>query len=314
VGRLVFFRVYSGKIDAGQSVYNSSNNFHERIGRILQMHANKRENVLVAHVGEIACAIGLKRTVTGDTICDAKHPIILEGITFPKPVIRVAIEPKTKADQKSLSESLKQLSSEDPTFRIKQDTETGQTIIAGMGELHLEILVDRLLREFKVAANVGKPQVAYKETITKSVTSEGRFVRQSGGRGHYGHVVLELSPGEQGSGLVFESRIVGGVIPREFIPAVHKGIAEARNTGVIGAFPMENIQVALVDGSYHEVDSSDLSFKIAASIAFKDGVKRAGPILLEPMMERNFSITFRSTMIISWSSSWMVKRYPWIFL
>ena len=285
VGRLVFFRVYSGKIETGKTVYNSINNFRERMGRILRMHANKREDVSVAYAGEIACAIGLKRTVTGDTICDAKHPIILEGITFPKPVIRVAIEPKTKADQDALGKSLKQLSSEDPTFHIKQDADTGQTIIAGMGELHLEILIDRLLREFKVAANIGKPQVAYKETITKSVKGEGRFVRQSGGRGQYGHVVLELSPGEQGSGLVFENRIVGGAIPREFIPSVHKGIEEAMNIGVIGGFPMENIRATLVDGSCHEVDSSELAFKIAASIAFKDGVKRAGPMLLEPMMD-----------------------------
>ena len=285
VGRLVFFRVYSGTIEAGKAVYNGTTRTRERIGRILRMHADKRENVDVAHAGDIACAVGLKRTTTGDTICDQKHPIILEGMTFPEPVIQVAIEPKTRADQESLEKSLRKLSSEDPTFQIHQNTDTGQTIISGMGELHLEILIDRLLREFKVEANIGKPQVAYKEAITKPVTMEGRFVRQSGGRGQYGHVKLKVEPLEKGTGLEFENRIVGGAIPKEYIPAVKKGVKEAMNTGVLGGFPVEGVKVTLLDGSYHEVDSSELAFKVAASIAFKDGMRKAGPILLEPMMD-----------------------------
>ncbi|MBC7294582.1 MAG: elongation factor G [Thermoleophilia bacterium] len=284
VGKLTYFRVYSGTLKAGSYVYNSSKNKKERVGRILQMHANHREDITQVFAGDIAAAVGLKSTTTGDTLCDAGAPILLESIEFPEPVIWVAIEPKTKADQDRLSESLMKLAEEDPTFRVRTDEETGQTIIAGMGELHLEIIVDRLVREFKVDANVGRPQVAYREGITRAVPrAEGRFVRQTGGRGQYGHVVIKLEPNEYGAGLTFENKIVGGAIPKEYIPAVEAGIVDAMETGVLAGFPVEDVRVELIDGSYHEVDSSELAFKIAASMAFREAAKKAGPVLLEPI-------------------------------
>ncbi|MQL50911.1 elongation factor G [Desulfofundulus thermobenzoicus] len=285
VGKLTFFRVYSGKLTSGSYVFNSTKNRRERIGRILRMHANHREEVSEAFAGDIVAAVGLKDTTTGDTLCDEKHPIVLESMEFPEPVISVAIEPKTKADQDKMGLALSRLAEEDPTFRMHTDPETGQTIIAGMGELHLEIIVDRLLREFKVEANVGRPQVAYKETIRRKVKAEGRFVRQSGGRGQYGHVVVEIEPREPGSGYAFVNKIVGGVVPREYIPAVDSGVREAMENGVLAGYPMIDIQVTLVDGSYHEVDSSEMAFKIAGSMALKNGASKAEPVLLEPVMK-----------------------------
>jgi elongation factor G len=285
VGKLCFFRVYAGKAEAGSYIYNSTTGKKERLGRILQMHANHREDVKEVFCGDIAAAVGLKNTRTGDTLCDATDPIIMEKIIFPEPVIQIAIEPKTKADQDRLGESLAKLSDEDPTFRVSTDEDTGQTLISGMGELHLEIIVDRLKREFKVDANIGKPQVAYKETIKKKVEMEGKFIRQSGGKGQFGHVWIEIEPNEKGKGYVFENAIVGGVIPREYIPAVSQGIQEAMKNGVLAGYPVEDIKAKLFDGSYHDVDSSEMAFKIAGSIAFKDAARRADPILLEPIMD-----------------------------
>ncbi|HEX9075310.1 MAG TPA: elongation factor G [Anaerolineae bacterium] len=285
VGRLAYVRVYSGKLATGQALLNPTRrNQRERIGRLVRMHANSREEIDEVLAGDIAAIIGPKNTFTGDTLCDPAKPIVLETIKFPEPVISVAIEPRTKADQDKMAEALRRLSEEDPTFRVRTDEETGQTIISGMGELHLDVLVDRMVREFKVWANVGKPQVAYRETITRPVRSEGRFVRQTGGRGQYGHVWLELEPMEKGKGFEFENDIVGGVIPREYIPAVEKGIREALDSGVIAGYPVVDIKARLVDGSYHEVDSSEMAFKIAASMGFKAGVQRAAPVLLEPIM------------------------------
>jgi elongation factor G len=283
-GQLTFFRIYSGSLKSGDSVFNSIKGKRERIGRLLKMHANKREEIQEVTAGDIFAAVGLKYTTTGDTICSEKQPIILEAMTFPNPVISIAIEPKTKADIDKLGISLQKLTLEDPSFKVKTDEESGQTIISGMGELHLEIIVDRLLREFNVEASVGKPQVAYRETITKVVKTEGRFVRQSGGRGQYGHVWLTLEPQKPGKGFEFVNRIVGGAIPREYIPAVQKGVHEAMEQGVFAGYPMVDIKVTLIDGSYHEVDSSEMAFKIAASMGFKDGARQAHPILLEPLM------------------------------
>jgi elongation factor G len=286
VGKLTYFRVYSGSLKAGSYVFNSSKDKRERVSRILQMHANHREDREGIYAGELAAAVGLKITATGDTLCDQSKPIILESMVFPEPVIQVAIEPKTKADEEKLSASLQKLADEDPTFRVQSDEETGQTIISGMGELHLEIIVDRLLREFNVDANVGRPQVAYRETIKKTVEkAEGRFVRQTGGRGQYGHVVIRLEPNEPGEGYSFENRIVGGVIPRDYIPSVGEGIEEAMSTGVLAGYPMVDVKAALIDGSYHEVDSSDMAFKIAGSLAFKNAALKAQPVLLEPVMD-----------------------------
>jgi elongation factor G len=286
VGKLTYFRVYSGTLKAGSYVFNSSKGKRERISRILQMHANHREDRTEIYAGELAAAVGLKNTGTGDTLCDQSKPVILESMEFPEPVIMVAIEPKTKADEEKLASSLQRLAEEDPTFRVFTDEETGQTIIQGMGELHLEIIVDRLVREFGVDANVGRPQVAYRETVTQPVGKvEGRFVRQTGGRGQYGHVVIDMEPNEPGAGYEFESRITGGVVPRDYIPAVDEGIQEAMSTGVIAGYPMVDIKVTLIDGSYHEVDSSDMAFKIAGSLAFKNAAHKARPALLEPMMD-----------------------------
>ncbi|EGD51779.1 translation elongation factor G [Thermoanaerobacter ethanolicus JW 200] len=285
VGKLAFFRVYSGTLNAGSYVLNSTKGKKERVGRILRMHANHREEIDAVYTGDIVAAVGLKDTTTGDTLCDENHPILLESMDFPEPVISVAIEPKTKAAQEKMTMALLKLAEEDPTFKTYTDQETGQTIIAGMGELHLEIIVDRLRREFNVDCNVGKPQVAYKETITKPVKIEGKFIRQSGGRGQYGHVWLEMEPAPRGEGYTFENRIVGGVIPKEYIPAVDAGVQEAMQNGVLGGYPVIDVKVALVDGSYHEVDSSDMAFKIAGSIAFKEGMKKANPVLLEPIMK-----------------------------
>jgi elongation factor G len=285
VGQLTFIRVYSGVLQSGSYVYNATKGKRERIGRLLKMHANKREEIKEVYAGDIAAAVGLKYTTTGDTLCNEDHAVVLESIEFPEPVISIAIEPKTKSDQEKLGLSLQKLASEDPSFRVKTDEETGQTIISGMGELHLEIIVDRMMREFKVEANVGKPQVAYRETITKKVKVEGKFVRQSGGRGQYGHVWLEVEPQtEPGKGYEFVDAIKGGVVPREYIPAVDKGIFEATDTGVLAGFPVVDVKVTLIDGSYHEVDSSEMAFKIAGSMGFKEGCQKAGPILLEPIM------------------------------
>jgi elongation factor G len=284
VGQLCFFRVYSGIMNAGSYIYNSTKGKRERVGRILKMHANKREEIKEVFAGDIAAAVGLKYTTTGDTLCNEDNAVILESIEFPEPVISIAIEPKTKADQEKLGISLSKLASEDPSFRVKTDPETGQTIISGMGELHLEIIVDRLFREFKVDATVGKPQVAYRETITKKVKSEGKFVRQSGGRGQFGHVWLEIEPQEPGKGYEFVDAIKGGVVPREYIPAVDKGIKEALDSGVMAGYPVVDIKVTLVDGSYHEVDSSEMAFKIAGSMGFKEGCQKAAPAILEPIM------------------------------
>ena len=284
VGKLAFFRVYSGILRAGSYVLNVSTGKRERVGRILLMHANHREEVSQVYSGDIAAMVGLRNTSTGDSLADEKKPILLESLEFPEPVINLAVEPKSKADQDKLGQGLQRLAEEDPTFKVYTDPETGQTIIAGMGELHLEIIVDRLLREFKVEANIGKPQVAYRETITKPVTAEGKFIRQSGGRGQYGHVVLEVAPNEPGAGFEFENRIIGGVVPREYIAPVEAGVKEAMLTGVVAGFPMVDVKVAIVDGSYHEVDSSELAFKIAGSIGFKEACQKAAPVLLEPMM------------------------------
>jgi elongation factor G len=286
VGKLTFFRVYSGVLNAGSYVYNSTKDRRERIGRLLQMHANKREEIEDVRAGDIAAAIGLKDTRTGDTLCDEQHPIILEAMRFPNPVISVAIEPKTKADQDKLSIALQKLSEEDPTFRVHSDPETAQTIISGMGELHLEIIVERMRREFKVDANVGRPQVAYRETVRKRVEYiEGKFIRQTGGRGQYGHVVIHLEPGQPGTGFVFEDNIVGGTIPKEYIGPVEAGVKEALENGVLAGYPMVDVKVELVDGSFHDVDSSEMAFKIAGSMAVKEAARQAHPILLEPIMD-----------------------------
>jgi elongation factor G len=285
VGKLTFFRVYSGTLKKGSYIYNSTKGKKERIGRLLLMHANQREEIDEVNAGDIAAAVGLKDTTTGDTLCDENKPIVLESMTFPEPVIDLAIEPLTRADQDKLGTALMKLAEEDPTFRVKTDHETGQTIISGMGELHLEIIVDRLKREFKVEANVGKPQVAYRETITGSAEVEGKYIKQTGGRGQYGHVWIRVKPNEPGKGYQFINSIVGGVIPKEYIPAVDKGIQEAMQTGVLAGYPVVDISVELFDGSYHEVDSSEMAFKIAASMAFKDACKKANPVLLEPIMD-----------------------------
>lgn len=284
VGQLTFIRAYSGVLSAGSYIYNSKKDTKERIGRLLRMHANKREEIKEVAAGDIAAAVGLKSTLTGDTLCDEKQPVVLESIEFPEPVISVAVEPKTKVDQEKLSQSLGKLTQEDPSFRVSFNEETGQTIISGMGELHLEIIVDRLLREFKVGANVGKPQVAYRETIKASSKAEGKFVRQSGGRGQYGHVYIEIEPSEVGKGFEFVNKVVGGSIPREYIAPVEKGIKEAMDTGVLAGYPVVDVKVTLYDGSYHEVDSSEMAFKIAGSMAFKEAVKKAKPVILEPIM------------------------------
>ena len=285
VGKLAYFRVYSGSLQSGSYVYNSTKGKRERIGRIMMMHANKREEVETVYAGDIAAAVGLKDTTTGDTLCDMDNEIILEKMEFPEPVISVAIEPKTKASQEKMSIALQKLAEEDPTFRTYTDEETGQTIIAGMGELHLEIIVDRLLREFKVEANIGNPQVSYRESITKLSESDMKYARQSGGRGQYGHVKIKLEPQEEGSGFEFVNAIVGGAIPKEYIGSVEEGIKEASESGVLGGYPVLDIKVTLYDGSYHEVDSSEMAFKIAGSMAFKDANRKADPALLEPMMK-----------------------------
>ena len=284
VGQLTYIRVYSGKIDAGSYIYNSSKGKRERVGRLLKMHANKREDIKVVYAGDICAAVGLKYTTTGNTLCDETNPLILESMEFPEPVISVAIEPKTKADQDKLSQGLNKLVQEDPSFRVKVDNETGQTIISGMGELHLEIIIDRLLREFSVSANIGQPQVSYRETIRNGTKIEAKYIRQTGGRGQYGHVFLELEPKESGSGFEFVSKIVGGVIPKEYISAVEKGVVEATETGVVAGYPVVDVKATLYDGSFHEVDSSEMAFKIAGSMAFKDGMKKAKPVILEPVM------------------------------
>jgi elongation factor G len=285
VGKLTYFRVYSGKLNSGSYVLNASTGRKERIGRLLEMHANHREDLQQVGAGAIAAAVGLKQTTTGDTLCDPESPVVLEAIDFPEPVIDQAVEPKTKADQDKLATALQRLAEEDPTFRVRTNEETGQTIIGGMGELHLEIIVDRLLREFKVDANVGRPQVAYRETVRNAVQGvHGKFVRQTGGRGQYGHAVIDLEPNEQGAGYLFENKIVGGSIPREYIPSVDAGIKEAMEAGVLAGFPVVDIKVRLVDGSYHDVDSNEMAFKVAGSMAFKEASKRAKPVLLEPVM------------------------------
>lgn len=284
VGQLTFLRVYSGTLNAGSYIYNSTKGTKERVGRLLKMHANKREDIKEVSAGDIAAAVGLKSTLTGDTLCDEKQPVILEAMEFPDPVISVAIEPKTKPDQEKLSQSLAKLAQEDPSFRVSVNDETGQTLIAGMGELHLEIIVDRLTREFKVGANVGKPQVAYRETIRAAAKAEGKFVRQSGGRGQYGHVYLEIMPLEPGKGFEFVTKVVGGTVPREYWNAVEKGVKEAADGGVLAGYPFVDFRVTLTDGSYHEVDSSEMAFKIAGSMGFKECAKKAKPIILEPIM------------------------------
>ena len=285
VGQLAFVRVYSGHVESGQNVWNSTKQRRERIGRLLKMHANKREEIQAVYAGDIAACVGLKNVTTGDTICDEKHAVVLESIEFPTPVIAVAVEPKTKSDQEKMSVALNKLAQEDPTFRVHSDPETAQTIISGMGELHLEIIVDRMMREFGVQANVGKPQVAYRETIRRKAEAEGKYIRQTGGRGQYGHVKITVEPGEPGSGYVFENEIVGGSVPKDYIPAIEKGIGEAMEGGVLAGYPMKDIKVTLFDGSYHEVDSSEMAFKIAGSMAFKEAAKRAQPALLEPVMK-----------------------------
>ncbi len=285
VGRLTFFRVYSGTLDSGSYVLNANKGKKERIGRLIQMHANERKDIDKVYAGDIACAVGLKDVSTGDTICDEDHPIILESIDFPEPVISVAIEPKTKVDQEKMGVALSKLAEEDPSFKTFTNQETGQTIIAGMGELHLDIIVDRMRREFKVEANVGKPQVAYKETIRRAVRVEGKFIRQSGGRGQYGHVWLEVEPNESGKGYLFESKVVGGAIPKEYIKPADEGIQEAMKAGILAGYPVVDIKVALVDGSYHDVDSSEMAFKVAGSMAFKEACRVGGAVLLEPIMK-----------------------------
>jgi len=285
VGRLSFFRVYSGTVEAGKTVLNSSKGQRERIGRILLMHANHREDLSVAYSGDIAAAVGLKNTTTGDTLCDEKNPIILESMEFPEPVIRVAIEPKTKAGQEKMAIALQKLAEEDPTFKTYTDEESGQTIIAGMGELHLEIIVDRLLREFKVEANVGKPQVSYKETITREATVDTRYARQTGGKGQFAHCKITVEPNESGKGYEFINKITGGAIPKEYIPCVDQGIQGAMQSGVLAGYQVVDVKVTLIDGSYHEVDSSEMAFKICGSMAFKEACEKAGPTLLEPIMK-----------------------------
>jgi elongation factor G len=285
VGQLAFFRVYSGQAQTGATIYNSTKDYSERVGRLLKMHANKREEIKEVYAGDIAAAVGLKNVSTGDTICDKRHPIVLEGIEFSAPVIAVAIEPKTKADQEKLAIALGKLIREDPTFKVHTDPDTGQTIIEGMGELHLEILVDRMVREFGVAANVGKPQVAYRETIRQRAAAEGKFIRQTGGHGQYGHVKIAIEPNAPGAGFVFENEIVGGAIPREYIAPTEQGIREALETGVLAGYEMVDLKVTLLDGTYHEVDSSEMAFKIAGSMALKEAVRHAKPVLLEPMMD-----------------------------
>ena len=285
VGKLTYFRVYSGKLNSGSYVMNASTGRKERVGRLLEMHANHREDLQQVGAGAIAAAVGLKQTTTGDTLCDPDKPVVLESIDFPDPVIDVAVEPKTKADQDKLATALQRLAEEDPTFRVRTNEETGQTIIAGMGELHLEIIVDRLMREFRVDANVGRPQVAYRETIRNAVQGvHGRFVRQTGGRGQYGHVVIDMAPNEPGVGYTFENKIVGGAVPREYISSIDAGIKEAMEAGILAGFPVVDVGVTLVDGSYHDVDSSEMAFKVAGSMAFKEASKRAKPVLLEPVM------------------------------
>jgi elongation factor G len=284
VGQLTFIRVYSGVLKAGSYVYNSTKDTKERVGRLLQMHSNKREEIKEVSAGDIAAVVGLRNTLTGDTLCEEKNPIILGSMEFPEPVMSVAIEPKTKADQEKLSQTLYKLAQEDPSFKVSFNEETGQTIISGMGELHLEIIVDRLLREFKVSANVGKPQVAYKETIRAASKAEGKFIKQTGGRGQYGHVFVELEPLGIGKGFEFVNAIVGGAIPREYISAVEKGIREAADRGILAGYPVVDIKIKLYDGSYHEVDSSEMAFKIAGSIGFREAAKKAKPVLLEPIM------------------------------
>ncbi|MGD9809115.1 MAG: elongation factor G [Deferribacterales bacterium] len=285
MGQLTYFRVYSGHLEAGSYVVNSTKDKKERVGRLIKMHANNREEIKEIFAGDICATVGLKYTTTGDTLCDPDKPIILESMTFPDPVISVAVEPKSKADQEKLSQALQKLAQEDPSFRVKVDQETGQTIISGMGELHLEIIVDRMMREFKVEANVGNPMVAYREAITKSVSGEGKYIKQSGGRGQYGHVCIELHPLEPGQGFIFENKIVGGSIPKEYVPAVEKGIEEALQNGCLAGYPVEDLKAVLYDGSYHDVDSNEMAFKIAASMAFKDLSKKAGPVILEPVMK-----------------------------
>jgi elongation factor G len=285
VGKLAFFRVYSGTLSSGSYVYNSTKNKRERIGRILQMHANHREDIPMVYSGDIAAAVGLKDTTTGDTLCDEKTPIVLESMVFPDPVISVAVEPKTKADQEKMAIALQKLAEEDPTFRVHTDQESGQTIISGMGELHLEIIVDRMLREFHVGCTVGNPQVAYRETITKAVKAEGKFIRQTGGKGQYGHCWLELTPHKPGEGFTFENKVVGGAIPKEYINPIQAGVKEAMETGVLAGYPMVDIGVTVYDGSYHEVDSSEMAFKIAGSMGFKAGAAKADPVILEPYMK-----------------------------
>jgi elongation factor G len=285
VGHLTFIRIYSGHLAAGSYVLNATSGRKERIGRLLKMHANKREDIKDVYSGDIVACVGLSKSMTGDTLCSIDKPLLLEEMDFPEPVIDIAIEPKTKADQDKLATALQKLMQEDPTFRVNTNPDTGQTLIAGMGELHLEIIVDRLMREFKVGATVGRPQVAYRETVTKSVKSEIKFAKQSGGRGQFGHVYIEMDPGEPGSGIVFENNIVGGSIPREYIPAVQKGIEEASQQGVLGGYPVLDLKVNLYDGSYHEVDSSEMAFKVAGSMAFKDAARKAGAVLLEPVMD-----------------------------
>jgi elongation factor G len=284
-GQLTYFRVYSGTLKTGTTVYNITKNTKERIGRLLKMHANKREDIDEVYAGDIAAAVGLKGATTGDTLCDEKNPILLEVMKFPEPVISMAIEPKTKQDQEKLGFSLQKLAQEDPSFRVRTDEETAQTIIAGMGELHLEIIVDRLMREFKVEANVGKPEVAYRETIRRHAEAEGKYIKQTGGRGQYGHVVLTVEPSEQGKGFEFVNKVVGGTIPREYIPAIEKGVRERMETGVLAGYPMRDVRVTVIDGSYHDVDSNEMAFKIAASMGFQDGCRRADPALLEPIMK-----------------------------
>ena len=284
VGQLTFLRIYSGSLRSGDQVFNSTRQKKERIGRLLKMHANKREEIKEVYAGDIVACVGLKNAYTGDTLCDPENEIILESISAPEPVISIAIEPKTKADQERLGHSLQKLATEDPSFRVKVDEETGQTLISGMGELHLEIIVDRLMREFKVEANVGRPQVAYRETVTRSAKREGRYIRQTGGRGQFGHVWITVEPNEQAKGLEFVNKIVGGVVPREYIPAVEKGVREASENGVVAGYPVVDVKVTLVDGSYHEVDSSEMAFKIAGSMAFKTACHDAAPVLLEPVM------------------------------
>ena len=285
VGKLTYMRVYSGCVEAGSYLYNPNSGIKERIARLLKMHSNKREDIKEAKTGDIVGVIGLRKTTTGDTLCDLKNPIVLESMTFPEPVVSVAIEPKTKADQDKLTDALIKLAEEDPTFLVKYDDDTGQTIISGMGELHLEILVDRLMREFSVSAGVGRPSVAYKETISKEVECEGKFARQSGGKGQFGHVFMRLKPTEDGSEFHFENKVIGGTIPREYIPAVEKGVKEAMTNGILAGYPVTGVHCELYDGSYHEVDSNELAFKIAGSIAFQDGAKKASPKILEPIMD-----------------------------